>query len=72
MLPPLSRQGRFQGFSPADVLYLIMPDRFSDGDPANNEPPQSRGIYDRRTSSTITVVTCRASSIACLISKILV
>ena len=47
VLTPLSATGRFQGFSPADVLYLIMPDRFSDGDPANNEPPQSRGIYDR-------------------------
>jgi glycosidase len=31
-----------QGFSPADVLYLIMPDRFANGDPSNdvwdNEP----------------------------------
>ena len=35
-----------QGFSPADVLYLIMIDRFSDGDPSNNDPPQSRGLYD--------------------------
>lgn len=25
------------GFSAADVLYLVMPDRFSDGDTANNE-----------------------------------
>ncbi|MCA1592026.1 MAG: cyclomaltodextrinase N-terminal domain-containing protein [Acidobacteria bacterium] len=44
---PLSRAGRFQGFSPDDVIYLIMPDRFSDGDPANNDPPQSRGLYNR-------------------------
>src|SRR5215211_1685345 len=44
---PLGRAGRFQGFSPDDVIYLIMPDRFSDGDPNNNEPPQSRGLYDR-------------------------
>jgi glycosidase len=48
ILAPLSRSGRFQGFSPADVMYLIMIDRFSDGDPANNDPPQSRGIYDRQ------------------------
>jgi neopullulanase len=48
ILPRLNRAGRFQGFSPADVMYLIMIDRFSDGDPANNDPPQSRGIYDRR------------------------
>lgn len=45
--PPLNRQNRFQGFSPADVLYLVMLDRFCDGDPANNDPPQSRGLYDR-------------------------
>jgi neopullulanase len=44
---PLARAGRFQGFSPDDIIYLIMPDRFSDGDPANNDPPQSRGLYDR-------------------------
>ena len=25
-----------QGFSSADVLYMVMPDRFSDGDPSNN------------------------------------
>jgi glycosidase len=44
---PLSRTGRFQGFSPDDVMYLIMLDRFSDGDPSNNNPPQSPGLYDR-------------------------
>ncbi|HWT01079.1 MAG TPA: alpha-amylase family glycosyl hydrolase [Pyrinomonadaceae bacterium] len=44
---PLARAGRFQGFSTDDVLYLIMPDRFSDGDPNNNDPPVSRGLYDR-------------------------
>ena len=29
------------GFSSADVLYLIMPDRFADGDPGNNAIPGS-------------------------------
>ncbi len=48
ILPPLDRAGRFQGFSPADVMYLVMIDRFSDGDPSNNDPAQSRGIYDRK------------------------
>ncbi len=48
ILAPLGRAGRFQGFSPADVMYLVMIDRFSDGDTANNDPPQSRGIYDRQ------------------------
>ncbi|MDQ3649861.1 MAG: alpha-amylase family glycosyl hydrolase [Acidobacteriota bacterium] len=44
---PLARAGRFQGFSNDDVMYLIMPDRFSDGDAKNNDPPQSRGLFDR-------------------------
>ncbi len=43
----LSREGRFQGFSPDDVIYLIMPDRFADGDAANNDPAESRGMYSR-------------------------
>jgi glycosidase len=44
---PLARENRFQGFTSDDVIYLIMPDRFSDGDQFNNDPPQSRGLYDR-------------------------
>ena len=44
---PLARQGRFQGFTTDDVIYLIMPDRFADGDTTNNDPPQSLGLYDR-------------------------
>lgn len=43
VLQPLNRTGRFQGFSPADVMYLIMIDRFADGDASNNEP-----LYDRK------------------------
>ena len=35
------------GFSPKDVLYLIMPDRFADGDLRNNEPKGSEGTYNR-------------------------
>ena len=45
---PYDRTGRFRGFSPDDVMYLIMIDRFSDGDPTNNDPLQSLGIYDRQ------------------------
>ena len=30
--------GRHQGFSAADVVYLIMTDRFADGDANNNQP----------------------------------
>ena len=31
-------QGRYQGFNPADVIYLVMTDRFADGNPKNNQP----------------------------------
>ena len=35
--------------TPDDVLYLIMPDRFADGDPANNEPEAvDPPMYNRR------------------------
>jgi glycosidase len=44
---PINRAGRFQGFSTDDVIYLLMPDRFSDGDSTNNDPPESRGLFDR-------------------------
>lgn len=44
---PLARQGRFQGFTPDDVIYFLMPDRFADGDPSNNNPAKSPGLYDR-------------------------
>jgi neopullulanase len=40
-------QGRFQGFNPDDVIYLAMPDRFADGELANNNPPSSPGLCDR-------------------------
>ena len=49
-LPLLTRKdphGHYQGFSRDDVIYLIMPDRFADGDPSNDQPPGSTGIYDR-------------------------
>lgn len=39
--------GRFQGISPDDAIYLIMPDRFADGDSSNDQPLQSPGTYDR-------------------------
>lgn len=44
---PLAREGRFQGFSQDDVIYLIMPDRFANGDASNDDPPRSRGLLDR-------------------------
>ena len=38
----------FQGINADDVIYLIMIDRFADGDPTNNNPPDSpREANDR-------------------------
>lgn len=31
-----SEEGRNQGFDPSDVIYLMMPDRFANGDPSND------------------------------------
>ncbi len=49
-LPLASRKqilARNQGLSLDDVLYLIMPDRFADGDPTNDEPAEFPGSHDR-------------------------
>ena len=42
---PTSEQPR--GFSPADVMYLIMPDRFADADPAGNHLSNFKDPDDR-------------------------
>ncbi len=39
--------GKFQGLSQGDVIYLIMPDRFANGDPTNDEPAEAKGTHDR-------------------------
>lgn len=44
----LPRTGNFQGIDRDDVIYLLMPDRFSNGDAANDDPAGSRGLHDRR------------------------
>jgi len=36
------------GFSPADVVYLVMPDRFANGDPGNDRVDGYRAGPDRR------------------------
>src|SRR5262245_54812689 len=38
---------RFHGLNSDDVIYLIMPDRFSNGDPTNDEPVELPGSHDR-------------------------
>ena len=45
---PLPPTGRFQGFDSHDVIYLVMPDRFSNGDPTNDDPTVSKGLLDRQ------------------------
>jgi glycosidase len=47
---PLDPAGRFQGFSADDVIYLIMPDRFANGDAANDDPAISPGMFNRKKS----------------------
>lgn len=47
ILPKITRTGRFQGYTPDDVIYFLMPDRFADGDTSNNDPAKSKGLYDR-------------------------
>jgi len=44
---PLDSSGRFQGFSADDVIYLMMPDRFANGDPSNDSPPELGRPADR-------------------------
>jgi neopullulanase len=47
---PLPRKQYFQGFSNDDVIYLLMPDRFADGDPSNDDPAVSHGLLNRGKS----------------------
>ncbi len=44
---PLSRTGRFQGFNQDDAMYLVMPDRFANGDTTNDNPSVAPGLKDR-------------------------
>src|SRR5581483_11802243 len=39
--------GRAQGVNGSDVIYLIMPDRFADGDTSNDDPASARGHFNR-------------------------
>jgi glycosidase len=47
ILAPLARAGRFQGLTNDDIIYLIMPDRFANGDPSNDDSQKSKGLLDR-------------------------
>jgi glycosidase len=39
--------GRNQGITQDDVIYRIVPDRFANGDPLNDEPTEFPGSHDR-------------------------
>jgi glycosidase len=48
--PILAREkgnDRFQGIAQDDVIYLIMPDRFANGDTSNDDPKAAPGQVDR-------------------------
>jgi neopullulanase len=47
ILPKTRSLSKHQGYSPNDVIYSLMPDRFVDGDTSNNDPEISKGLYDR-------------------------
>jgi neopullulanase len=49
--PRKEAKGDFEGFNRDDIIYLIMPDRFADGDPSNDQPAGSTGQYDRGNPS---------------------
>jgi glycosidase len=50
--PPLPDKGRFQGLTEDDVIYLLMPDRFANGDPSNDSPPEFRRPADRSSEQS--------------------
>ncbi len=50
LLDPLPKEHRFAGLTPDDVVYLIMPDRFANGDKSNDDPAISHGLFDPANS----------------------
>ena len=52
LLQRAAPEGRFQGVTRDDVIYLIMTDRFADEDPTNNMPKGATpGTYDRSAAN---------------------
>ena len=47
VLPKSTSSTKNQGYTPDDVIYFLIPDRFADGDASNNDPAKSKGLYDR-------------------------
>ncbi len=44
---PLPSERKPHGYSPDDVIYFVMPDRFADGDATNNKLTKAPDLYDR-------------------------
>lgn len=49
LLARASAESKYQGLNKDDVMCLIMPDRFANGDPSNDDPAAAKGFYDRRS-----------------------
>lgn len=49
--PPLDSKRNFQGITTDDVVYLIMPDRFSNGDASNDAPAGSPAAANDRKNA---------------------
>lgn len=47
---PLDAAHNFQGITTDDIIYLIMPDRFSNGDTSNDAPPESPASANDRAN----------------------
>jgi neopullulanase len=48
--PVLDTTQNFQGITNDDVIYLIMPDRFANGDPSNDKPADSSAAANDRSN----------------------
>lgn len=48
VLPKKTSPTTHRGYTPDDVIYFVIPDRFADGDSSNNDPEKSKGLYDRK------------------------
>jgi glycosidase len=48
---PLNPRTRFQGITTNDVIYLIMPDRFANGDPTNDKPGDAPAAANDRKNA---------------------
>lgn len=48
LLPAPARTNESRGITTDDVIYLLMPDRFANGDPTNDNPSVSPGICNRK------------------------